>query len=146
MDSHDPVARFREAIRLEHLCEFWCGLTRSEIVRKTGMYGNFADYDRVIFAELGLHGRFVELQETLFFRREHKGRSVYIHSSRLERTSWINEGKPLVLIFPHCRELREFWAAVRRSDLSSSQKRRCAQALLKWVWTYRRRIRMEIGT
>ena len=71
MDSPDPVERFRAAIRLDHLCEPWCGVTRSDIVRKTGLYGSYADYDRVMIAELGLYGRFVEIPETLFFRREH---------------------------------------------------------------------------
>jgi len=145
MSSADPVLRFREAIRLEHLCEPWCGVTRTDIVQRTGMYGNFADYDRVIFAEIGLYGRFVELQETLFFRREHKGRSIYLYSSRAARASWINEGKPLIFVFPHCRELREFWAAVRRSKLSTFQKLKCAQALLKWAWTYKRRIWIDFA-
>jgi glycosyltransferase involved in cell wall biosynthesis len=57
MDSSDPIARFREGIRLEHLCESWCGLTRSDAIRRTPLFGSYADYDRVMIAELGLRGR-----------------------------------------------------------------------------------------
>lgn len=140
MDSSKPIERFRKAIRLDHLCEPWCGITRSETLRKTGLYGSFADYDRVMIAELGLHGRFVEIPETLFFRREHKGRSIYIHPSRFERTSWIDPQHSGAIVFPHFRELREFWAAVGRAGLSWREKIACQWALLMWAKTNWRRM------
>lgn len=140
MDSADSVERFRAAIRLDHLCEPWCGVTRSDIARKTGLYGNYADYDRVLYAEIGLHGRFIEIQETLFFRREHKARSIYMHPTRFERTVWLDPRQRGTLIFPHFRELREFWAAVNRAHLPPRQARACKWALIKWAGTYRRRL------
>lgn len=144
MDAPDPVERFRQAIRLEHLCEPWCGVTRSEIVKKTGGYGSYADYDRVLFAEIGLHGRFVEIPETLFFRREHKGRSIYLHPSRFERTSWIAPQRGSEIVFPHFRELREFWSAVKRSNLPRAERNACSWALLGWAKSYWRRLADDI--
>jgi len=135
MDSSSRVERFREAIRLDHLCEPWCGVTRSEIVKKTPLYGSFADYDRVMFAEIGLYGRFVEIPEVLFFRREHTGRSIYLHPGRFERTSWIDPERTGSIVFPHFRELWEFAAAVRRVDLPWHEKRSCYLALLQWART-----------
>ena len=140
MDSADPVERFRAGIRLDHLCEPWCGVTRADIARKTGLYGNYADYDRVLIAEIGLHGRLVEVQEPLFFRREHKARSIYLHPSRFERTLWIDPRQKGTLILPYFREFREFWAAVNRAHLPSRQSRACKWALIEWAGTNRRRL------
>lgn len=140
MDSADPAERFRAGIRLDHLCEPWCGVTRSEVARRTGLYGNYADYDRVLYAEIGLHGRFIEIQETLFFRREHKSRSIHLHPTRFERTVWLDPRQKGMLIFPHFREFREFWAAVNRAHLPPRQARACKWALIKWAGTYWRRL------
>jgi glycosyltransferase involved in cell wall biosynthesis len=145
MDSPRRVERFREAIRLDHLCEPWCGVTRSEIVKKTSLYGSFADYDRVMFAEVGLHGRFVEIPEALFFRREHKGRSIYLHPARFERTAWIDPQRADAIVFPHFREFREFGAAVNRVDLSWREKRDCYWALLMWAKTNWRKMTSDLG-
>jgi glycosyltransferase involved in cell wall biosynthesis len=145
MDSEKRVERFREAIRLDHLCEPWCGVTRSETLKKTPLYGSFADYDRVLIAELGLHGKFLEIPETLFFRREHMARSIYVHPTRFERTVWIDPRKAGAIIFPHFRELREFWAAVGRVRLSLFERASCYWALLKWTGTNWRKIRADLG-
>lgn len=146
MDSTNCAERFRAAIRLDHLCEPWAGLTRSAIAKKTGLYGTFADYDRVLFAELGLHGRFIELPEALFFRREHAGRSIYLHPTRFERTSWIDPARAGAIVFPHFRELREFWHAVGRAHLAWSERTACYGALVQWVKTNWRRMIVDINT
>jgi glycosyltransferase involved in cell wall biosynthesis len=144
MDSEDRIERFREAIRLDHLCEPWCGVTRSETLKKTPLYGSFADYDRVLIAELGLHGRFLEIPEPLFFRREHMARSIYVHPTRFERTAWIDPRNAGAIIFPHFRELQEFWAAVGRAGLSSNERARCCWALLKWAGTNWRKMKADL--
>ncbi len=144
MDSPDPVERFRAAIRLDHLCEPWCGVTRSDILRKTPLYGSFADYDRVMIAELGLYGRFVEIPEPLFFRREHEGRSIYMHPTRFERTGWLDRKLKGSIVFPHFREYREFWAALSRVNLPWRERMGCDWALLKWAATYWPRMAMDL--
>lgn len=140
MDDPDPVVRFREGIRLEHLCEPWCSVTRSEALRLTQLFGLFADYDRVLIAELGLHGRVVEIPEALFINREHDKRSHQVYATRVERTRWLDPRNTQSLIFPHFRELQEMWAAVRRAGLTRSERARCAWELVKWSLRYRRRL------
>jgi glycosyltransferase involved in cell wall biosynthesis len=144
MDSSYRVERYREAIRLDHLCEPWCGVTRSEIIRKTPLYGSFADYDRVLIAELGLHGRFAEIPEALFFRREHKGRSIYLHPSRFERTSWLDKRNAGAIVLPHLREFMEFGAVVGRVNLTFREKGGCYWALLKWGKTNWRKMSADL--
>jgi glycosyltransferase involved in cell wall biosynthesis len=144
MSSPDPVARFREAIRLDHLCEPWCGVTRADVLRRTPLLGSYADYDRVIIAELGLHGRFVEIPDALFVNREHEQRSHQVHASRFERTRWLDPRNAHAIVYPHFRQMRAFWGAVRRSGLRSSDRMRCGLELARWAKTYRRRLVSDV--
>lgn len=146
MDASDPVARFRAGISLDHWCEAWCGLTRAAIMRRTGLYGPYADYDRVMIAELGLYGRLIEIPETLFFNREHTNRYHLLHSTRLERSRLADPRNAKAIVFPHFRQLRELWAAVSRSDLPPRDKTRCRRELLGWASAYRRRLAVDLDT
>jgi hypothetical protein len=145
MDASDPVVRFRQGIRLDHRCEPWCGVTRSQVLARTPLYGSFADYDRVVIAELALLGRLVEISEPLFFCREHVNRSHLVYASRFERTRWLDPRNARAIVFPHFRQLRAFWGAVRRSNLQWSAQMRCAWALLGWVGAYRRRLVTDLA-
>lgn len=144
MESADPVVRFRHAIRLEHLCEPWCGLTRADVLRRTELFGSYADYDRVTIAELGLYGRLIEIPEPLFSNREHSNRSHQVYGDRLTRTRWLDPRNANAMAFPHSRELREFWAAVCRAPLARRDRLRCAWALAGWAVRYRRRLMGDI--
>jgi glycosyltransferase involved in cell wall biosynthesis len=144
MDSTDPVARFSAGICLDHWCEAWCGLTRSAIMRRTGLYGAYADYDRAMIAELGLYGRLIEIPEVLFLNREHANRYHQVHSTRFERSRLADPRNASSIVFPHFRQLRELWVAVSRSDLSPGDKARCRSELVRWATTYRRRLAADL--
>jgi|SRR5579862_583709 glycosyltransferase involved in cell wall biosynthesis len=144
MDSPDPVERFRRAIRMEHLCEPWCAVTRMEILRRTPLYGVFADYDRVLISELGLYGRFYELPEFLFLHREHDQRSINVFPGRYERMAWIDPKRVGKVTFPHLRQFREYVAVIGRVPLPFGQKLKCYGLMLKWLWRNRSRISTDM--
>lgn len=144
MDSPDCVARFREGIRLEHLCEAWRGVTRAAVMRQTPLYSPYADYDRVMIAELGLHGRLVQIPEPLFLDRDHPHRFHVTHAGRLERTRSNDPRFANAIILPHFRQLGLLWAVVRRSSLARRDRIRCGWELIKWACRYRRRLLVDI--
>jgi len=144
MDAPDPVSRFRHAIRMEHLCEPWCAVTRTEVLRKTPLYGIFADYDRVLLAELGLHGRFYEVPEFLFFHREHEHRSINLYPGRYERMAWIDPKRVGKVTLPHLRQFREYLAAIGRARLPLGQKLKCYGAMSGWFWKNLSRINTDM--
>jgi glycosyltransferase involved in cell wall biosynthesis len=133
IDSPDPVRRFSQAIPPYHSCEAWCGLIRSETVRKIPVLRSFADYDRVWLAELALHGRFLQIPEVLYFHREHLGRPIHVYRDPFERTFWLDPKTTSRLVFPNFRMLREYIGVTSRAPLSWRQKMRCRFALLKWI-------------
>lgn len=146
MDAANPVGRFREGIRLDHLCEPWCGLTRSAAIKATPLMGNFADYDRVMIADLGLRGRFCHIPEALYFNREHRNRFHLVYAARFERTIEITPGSAGTIVFPHFREFAALWAVVGRAPIPFLQSARCYILLLQWAIRYRRRLAIDFKT
>jgi hypothetical protein len=76
IDSPRPHERFREFIGLGHrfhqspVC---FGLLRTELLKSLGGFAAYLGSDRVLLAELSLHGHVVELPEDLFAYRQHDG-------------------------------------------------------------------------
>jgi glycosyltransferase involved in cell wall biosynthesis len=140
VDSPDPRVRFRDVIRLDHICEPGFGLTRRDVLAKTCLHGDYADSDRVLLGELALYGRFHLLPEFLFFRRAHAQQSTAIAPDRQSRTVWFNPAHANRLVFPHFRELREYLAVIGRAPVGVSDRLACHQAMAAWALTYRRRL------
>ena len=144
VDDSDPVLRFRELIRMDHMLDPIYGLMRAAILKRTPLEGQYADCDRVELAELALYGRFVQLPEVLFSRRDHPAQSTKVHRSRQDRTAWFEPDAPTQLVFPHFRQLREYLIAILRVPLSLRVRLRCLQAMLEWTWKQRGRLWEDI--
>lgn len=68
--ADDPLARYRLVRERLHLgTPVQAGLIRSDALRRCGYLGNYRDSDRVLIAGLALAGKFLLLQEVLFYRR-----------------------------------------------------------------------------
>lgn len=132
-DSTDPVVRFAELSRLDYSCEFMFGLTRSAILRSTQLIAGYADSDRVLLAEIGLHGRYVEVPEYLFLHRQHPMRATRHFKSRQTRSVLMNPALAGKAPFAYTRELFGFAAAVRRAPIKPAQRLRCHARLLGWL-------------
>jgi glycosyltransferase involved in cell wall biosynthesis len=137
--SHAPE-RFRELIRMEHNCEALFGLIRHKVLKRTGMMGNYADADRVLLAELALHGGYHKVPEFLFLHREHLQRATNVYPTRFERTALLTPEKPGGIVFPHFRQLWEYLLCIQRAPLSWPDRVRCAWEMICWTGRYRKRL------
>lgn len=140
LDSNDPRERFRDIIRMDHLCTPAFGLTRLDVLRMTRLHGDYADSDRVLLAELLFQGRFYCIPEYLFFRRAHPLQSTAVAPDRQSRTVWFNPDKKGKLVFPHFREFREYLAAVQRAPIDWQERAWCFTEMFRWVKTNRQRL------
>lgn len=131
----DPRAhiRFRDLIRMNHMCEPIFGLIRSGVLRQTSIHGDFPDSDRCVLAELALHGRFHRVSEPLFFHREHLGRATRQYASRQERVASIHPGRRSRFVFPHFRQFWEYVLAIHRAPLGWGERFRCYLEMLRWA-------------
>jgi glycosyltransferase involved in cell wall biosynthesis len=136
----DARVRFRDVIRMDHICEPDFGLTRLDVLRRTRLHGDYADSDRVLLAELALYGRFHQVPDYLFFRRAHAQQSTALAPDRQTRTVWFNPAYAGKLVFPHFRQLREYLAVLRRVPIGWRDRASCLLAMLEWIVTNRRRL------
>jgi hypothetical protein len=140
--SSDPVERFDR-----HMQDLWetthlYGLIRSAVLSKTRLHPHHYMGDHILLAELCLHGRFVEIPETMFFRRTHSAQVLEGVRSARQRLALASPDpeQPVpwwgpALAYP--RRLSLHLAGIRRAPLRPSQRRSCyrllAQASNYWA-------------
>jgi glycosyltransferase involved in cell wall biosynthesis len=133
--ANEPRAaiRFSEFTALYSMLEAFYGVIRREVLERTMLHLLHPGSDRILLAELSLHGRFVQVPEHLFKRRLHTSRSVAVHPDIRERYSWIAPALKGKRVFPHWGYLAGYVRAVLRTPLALREKASCAYALLRLV-------------
>ena len=89
---------------------FWIpvyGVMRTDLLQKTSMIGNYIASDTVLIEELLMLGAFVEIEERLFFKRDHRQRSMRDSEAYDARSEWFTGKRATRLIFPRWRAFRE---------------------------------------
>lgn len=135
-----PPERFRQFICTSYLNIQMSGLMRSDVLRKTGMYGSYPASDEVLSAELSLHGEFYVIPERLFFIRLHPEQSTFgILSpaserkkfSQRDRISWFNTENETKITFPTWEYLFDSVRAVQWAPIGLSERISCYAILLR---------------
>lgn len=136
--SADRCERFRLLIRSDYHCYEVFGLMRSEVLRKTRLIGGFISSDRALLAELGLLGRFFEVPEHLFLRRDHGETTMRTYSIYSEGLAeWFDANKKGRFHFSRTRLFVEHLRSVGRSPISFADKLRCYEIMRKdWLSKY----------
>ena len=134
-DLPDVADRYRAVLLDEVYCYAVFGVIRTGVLRSTAMIGPFTQSDRVLLAELALHGRFVEQPEPYFCHREHPGRSMYAVPDDRERQKWFDTSRDGTRTLPRWRSGSEYARALQRAGrwLPAADRARCATALLPWL-------------
>jgi glycosyltransferase involved in cell wall biosynthesis len=123
--------RFGDLVLIDHWCLPIYGLIRVCALRATAGYGNYVASDRVLLAELALHGRFHEIPEHLFMFRLHPGQSIQALAFH-QRAAWINPSEAGRTVFPHWRFYAEYFRCLKRARLSKRERFSCYVHLVRW--------------
>lgn len=123
--------RFRSLVCEAHACVAVFGVIRRDVLARTPLIAPYVNSDRVLLAELGLHGRLHELQEDLFFRRDHEGSSLRAFPDHRQRVVWFDPSKKSHLSFPEWNELLGYASAVRRAGLPVSDSLPCWMTVVR---------------
>ena len=143
LDSSSPSARFRQVHGNLGFCNVIYGVLRRDVLERTRGLGAFFDSDRVLIAELALHGRFYEVPEVLFSRRMHSG-AFSGQQSYAARLQFYHPQKRRRAALARARSLWEYGRAVRRSPASLPEKIRLGGYLLRVMNWQRRELAHEI--
>jgi glycosyltransferase involved in cell wall biosynthesis len=113
------------------------GVMRTEVLRRTAMKESYHHADRTIIAELSLYGRFYQVPEWLYFRRDHPDRAERACPTMRSRCANMDPRRADRLRNPAVRLYGEYvWAyirAIRRAPLSGADKRECFRYLAEWL-------------
>jgi glycosyltransferase involved in cell wall biosynthesis len=113
------------------------GVIRIAALRRTAMKESYHHADRTIIAELALHGRFYQVPDWLYFRRDHDDRAERAHPSMRGRCANMDPFRASRLRHPAVRLYGEYvWAyvsAIRRAPLSAADRRECYRYLAQWL-------------
>lgn len=131
-ESKDVQDRFRAVLLGDGGCLDSYGVIRSHVIRKTQMYLPYYGSEKVFIAELGLHGRFREIPEILFFPRIHSGCSASLDSADAQQ-SFIAANQKHRPSLARLHLLAGYSRAIRRSRLSANAQMRCFAVLGHYI-------------
>jgi len=132
--STKPQQRFRELVltSIGYYCFEIFGVMRSAILKKTPVIASYSASDKVLLAELSLYGRFHEIPEYLFFRRNHPQQSTKAYNLR-SRTVWFDPSKKGSLQFLMWRIFLEYCLSIKRAPLSWGKRTHGYLTMETWL-------------
>jgi glycosyltransferase involved in cell wall biosynthesis len=111
------------------------GVMRIDVLRRSAMKESYYHADHTIVAEIALHGRFYQVPDWLYFRREHPDQNG--RASLRRRCVNLDPRRASQLRHPVPRLFAEYvWgyvAAIRRAPLSPDERRECYRHLSRWL-------------
>jgi glycosyltransferase involved in cell wall biosynthesis len=123
--SFKPHERFFDLIRLDHSCNIVFGLVRADGLEKTSLIGPYPGSDRPLLAQLALIGRFHEIPDVLFHRRDHPQTTWRVWGEKTEVVAWYDTSKAGRIIFPYWRLCFEYFKSISRVALKWSDRLLC---------------------
>lgn len=128
-----PSARFSRVLHAVAPCFPVFGVVRTEVLRRTAMLGRYTSSDRVLLAELALHGPWQEVPERLFLHREHPRRSTHTYPGLRQRAAWFDPRNARRRVMPTWRMLVGYRRAIRRSGVPAAERLRCEREVVRWA-------------
>ncbi len=118
---------------------FWIpvyGLMRSDLVGRTRLIRNFISSDTVLIEDLLILGEFKEIDSVLFFKRDHRKRSMRDSEAYDARDAWFTGRTPTRLLMPRWKA---FFARLESSVRLPATRRERWACCVETIWFYARR-------
>lgn len=136
-----PHERFRRYLDLAWPkcgCNAVFGVIRTDGLKKTRMIGGYAASDKILLGELALLGKFRQLPEGLFLRREHPHSSVRANPDIASRNLWFNTSSARGTRFIRWKWVGEYLKGITHVPISPGEKMRA-------YWDVRHHIAKDQG-
>ena len=142
LQSPRPSERFRQVLERLARCNAMYGLMRADVLKRTGLFGDFLNSDVVFQAELSLYGTFWEVPEFLFYRRFHSGAASNMNRAQIYAFYFPDD--PHRMRMRDWRHLWEYLRAVKRAPLGISEKLRLHLVLVRLAVGSRGRLARDL--
>ncbi len=108
------------------------GVVRREVLQQIGSMGLYAGSDHVMLFRIALRGRIKQIEEEMFFRREHSEASTCKRGPTVrERAKFAYADDNRRLVLPWCRMLKEHIGTAMQAPVPFGSKLACAAAVLR---------------
>jgi glycosyltransferase involved in cell wall biosynthesis len=114
------------------LCHMQFGVVRTAVLRRTSLIADHPGADRIMIAQLALLGRFHEVPECLFQRRDHPSMSGRAHATAKALAAWYNPSGRHKSKLLKWRVLASLSTSIVKGDLSLREKLLCELRLVRW--------------
>lgn len=147
----DPVIRFKDLTR-GHRCFQVFGLIRMSDLKATPMIGLFARGDALLLCWLALRGRFVKIDEVMFFPRRHDAQSMSMLGDKRQNrktdyvaySAWFDPRLRKRMVFPWWRGSWELMRCVAHAPISTRNRLSCFMHVFKWIYSRRRALAHDV--
>jgi glycosyltransferase involved in cell wall biosynthesis len=147
LDLRAPGAadRFQWVLQNIGLGNVQYGLIRTNVLRRTSLFGSFPGSDVVLIAELALYGQFCEIPQYLFFRRMHDAATSSLVHKPLEtaQTFWNAKASSNVDLHYWTHRYHNL-LSILRSPLGTTEKLRCLSVLARYAVQSRHSLLREL--
>lgn len=130
--AEEPSARFADLVWNWGACLMLFGVMRLAVLRQTQRLHSYPAADTVLLAELGLRGALRELDEPLFFWRNHAKRPTRVCASDSELATWYAPENAGRMQFRHLTLFAGYLRTIARVRLPLGQRLRCAAVMGRW--------------
>ena len=131
MMQGDPHDRLRHFLTRVNLANAVFGVIRTSVLRETGLLGKYFGADYILLMEICLRGKFFEVPEHLFLRRDHEKNSRRL--PKKEIAVWWDTSRKTVYKYIQSRLVSEQFLAINRSGLLWFEKGLCFAQIGRWI-------------
>jgi glycosyltransferase involved in cell wall biosynthesis len=134
-DDPDPAVRLRSLLRTPGGNDFY-GVIRTDVLRRLGAHRSYYNADRTFMAGLVLQGRFRQVPEVLYHRRDHPGRASRAGGPRDQAVALDpRRAAPLRHVLPvmYAEYVGGMVKAVLQAPLSPRDRARCLEEVASWL-------------
>lgn len=125
--------KFHERLRKREKCNPIFGVIRSSVLAQTRLIDTFTSSDMVLLSELALLGKFFEVPDYLFYRRDHPGMSIRAYERR-DRAQWFDPKLKGKNIYPYWRLWKEFIRSVWHISLPFPIRGKALVEVMRWAY------------
>lgn len=126
--EHD---RLRHLLTKINLANAVFGVIRASVLRETRLLGKYFAADYILLMEICLRGKFYEVQDHLFLRRDHEKNSRRL--PKKEIAVWWDSSRKTVYKYIQSRLVSEQFMAINRAGLGWYEKGLCYAQIGRWV-------------
>lgn len=131
-----PYRRYKhytERFRTGAACNVHYGLIRKQVLDQTPLIGAYSSSDLVLIGELALRGRFHELPERLFLRRDHPDTTIRLFPTEQERLAWFEPVRRNKVRFPILKLAKEHLASIQRVPMTRFDRLCCHLLVIRYL-------------